>query len=184
MNIPRNIAHTETFRNKAEKIPRESYISPRFPPKVQRNGARRQKTRYESQLPATRSSANLFKYFKAFRKEKIPSDLKWGKEEAHSDAEKAVLFSDFFDSTYKTSSKFEEPISQDMFCPKFENVKFMRHEISNICSQLSVTKSKGPDNLPPILFREVSDHISASLFQILKKVSEPQPFLQFGKKLL
>ena len=146
--------------------------------------AQEDKTRYESQLAATRSSANLFKYFKAFKKEKIPSKLKWGKEEAHSDAEKARLFADFFASTYKTSSKFEEPISQDMFYPKFENIEFTRQEISNICSQLPVNKSKGPDNLPPILFREVSDHISASLFQIFKKVFQTSTFPSVWKEAI
>ena len=143
-------------------------------------------TRYESQLATTRSSANLFKYFKAFKKVKIPSKLKWGKEEAHSDTKKARLFADVFASSYKTSSKYEEPISQDMFYPKCENVEYTRQEIAiiNICCQLPVSTTKGPDNLRPILFREVSDHISASLFQIFKKCSKPQPFLQFGKKPL
>ena len=119
--------------------------------------AQEDKIRYESQLAATRSSANLFKYFKAFKKEKNPSKLKWGKEEAHSDAEKVRLFAGFFAST---------------------------QEISNICSELPVNKSKLPDNLPPILFREVSEHISASLFQIFKKVFQTSSFPSVWKEAI
>ena len=142
------------------------------------------KTRFESQLAATRSSANLFKYFKAFKKEKIPSKLKWEKEEAHSDAEKAKHFADFFASTYKTSSKIKEPISQDMFYPKLANVEFTRQEISNICSQVHVNKSKEPDNLPQIRFWEVSDHISSSLFQIFKEVFQTSNFPSVWKEAI
>ena len=61
---------------------------------------------------------------------------------------------------YETSSKFEEPISQDIFDPQFENGQFTKQKITNIHSQLPANESKTRRSAP-ILFRDVSDNISA-----------------------
>ena len=147
--------------------------------------AEEDKNKYESQLADSRSSTALFKYFKAFKKETLPAKLKWKENQADSDTEKAKLFADFFASTYSTSSKFEELSTlSDVFIPRFETIEFTRQEISTICSQLLLNKSKGPDQLPPVLFREASEQLSMSLYQIFKKALQTSVFPSTWKEAI
>ena len=57
MDIPRDMASTETFKDEAQTIPRDSYISPRIVPNIL---AQEDKIWYESHRAATWPFANLF----------------------------------------------------------------------------------------------------------------------------
>ena len=119
------------------------------------------KIEYEQNLAAERSTGKLFKYFRAFKK---------SIEKAENESEKIQPFSKFFASVYVQSSEFYERF-QDCSEIRFLCIlTFKETETESICEKLNVNKSKGPDELPPVLFRKCRKTIFHSFFQIFTKI--------------
>ena len=109
------------------------------------------KTDYEHPLTSAQSTGKLFKYFRAFHRSSLPSILKYKNEAADTDPLKAELFSRFFASVYVELCTFSEPAEPD-FNTVLDTISFTELELREICQSLITNKSKGLDDLPPVLF--------------------------------
>ena len=72
-----------------------------------------------------------------------------------SDKDKVDLIAKFFSSVYSNSSAIEFPrdLSADM--PVLKEISIETKELMEICKNLRVNKSKGPDELPPFLVHKL-----------------------------
>ena len=67
--------------------------------------------------------------------------------------------------------------------PTLENIDFSEQDIFEICKLLNVNKSKGPDDLPPFLFKN-AETLSHSIYQIFRKISQTCIFPACWKKAI
>ena len=141
------------------------------------------KVSYEESMAAKRSTGKLFKYFRAFQKSVLPSIMHYQNENADTDVSKAALFSKFFASVYVESSIFNENGCSNKNQPILENIDFSEQDIFEICKLLNVNKSKGPDDLPPFLFKN-AETLSHSIYQIFRKSSQTCIFPACWKKAI
>ena len=142
------------------------------------------KIEYEQNLAAERSTGKLFKYFRDFKKSNISSLVFYKNEKLENYSDEAQLFSKFFASVYVQSSEFYEPFQHGSENHFLSNLTFEETEIESICEKLNVNKSKGPDELPPVLFRKCRKTISHSFFQIFTKILQTSIFPDMRKKAL
>ena len=134
------------------------------------------KSQYETLLSNGRSTSALFKYFRSFTKGTLPSVMKYNDHEATNDQEKANLFADFFQDMYISSSDI--PVLNDnepSIYPIITDFDLSDSRISSVCEKLDVTKSRGIDSLPPILFRNCPS-IRHSLYQNFYKMKQTAKF--------
>ena len=84
--------------------------------------------------------------------------------------EQANLFAKFFNSAFIISSqpscleKQEHSIKQII-----HNIEPDRNLIAKLCNDLDLSKSRGPDLLPPVLFKRCSESLTPSLYHIIYK---------------
>ena len=114
------------------------------------------KADYEQSLASERSTVKLFKYFL--------NTLNYKNETADTDPLMAELLSKFFASVYIEWCTFSEPPGHDSNTV-FDTISFTELEIREICQSLKTNKSKGPDDLPPVLFIKTQASISHSIYQ-------------------
>ena len=136
---------------------------------------------YEENLASGRSTAKLFKHFRAFRKSDISSTLFYGTNSAHDDESKANLFAKFFDSVYIKSSAFCETLPTPA-TNILSDISIQEDEVAEICRNSELNKSKGPDNLPPVLLRSTCGNIAHSLCQTHRKIFQTSKFPNSWKK--
>ena len=141
------------------------------------------KIHYEENLASGRSTAKLFKHFRAFRKSDLPSTLFYGTNSAHDDESKANLFAKFFGSVYIKSSDFCETLPTPA-TNILSDISIQEDEVAEICRNLELNKSKGPDNLPPVLYRSTCGNIAHSLCQIYRKIFQTSKFPNSWKKAI
>ena len=92
---------------------------------------------------------------------------------------KPNYFRSFFASVYVQISEFCEPFQDCSEKCFLRNLTFEETEIESICENLNVNKSKGPNELPPVLFRKCRKTISYSLFQMFPKILQISFFPDF-----
>ena len=98
-------------------------------------------------------------------------------------SQKQLCFQFFFASVYVESSVFNENECSNKNQPILENIDFSEQDIFEICKLLNVNKSKGPDDLPPFLFKN-AETISHSIYQIFRKISQTCIFPACWKKAI
>ena len=127
---------------------------------------------YEEKLAEGRSTKRLFKYFKSLRGSgSIPPKLFWGSKSAESLSDQCCMFNEFFQSTF-TSSTPETPGSQSTVVSTFLNgYEVSSAAVGKVMISLDVTKSRGPDLLPPVLFKNTPT-LSKSLHQLFFKIQQ------------
>ena len=81
----------------------------------------------------------------------------------------------FFGTVFIKSSSVRENSSSQM-TRALSDLSIDENDVIEICSNLDVDKSKGPDCLPPILFRATSINIAYSLSQIYRKLLQTSIF--------
>ena len=145
-----------------------------------------EKSHYEAILSAGRSSSRLFKYFRTFQKSAIPASVFLDSDVATTQKHQAQLFSDYFSAQYIQSSPFDSS-SLDMDQAYTGNLihdfDLNRGKLELICVQLDVTKSRGPDALPPILFKRCVS-LAHSLHQLLYKIKQTSVYPDAWKQSL
>ena len=139
------------------------------------------KIQFEDKLAQRRSTSNLFKYFKAFRKSKLPPKMFYNEFNADSDKDKADLFAKFSSlvSSKSSSFKFSCDLSADM--PVLKEVSIETKEEMEVCKNSNVNKSKGPDEIPPFLVHKLCISLSPSLTQIYRKILQTDEYSKSWK---
>ena len=133
---------------------------------------------YETSLANRRNTSHLFKYFKSLRKSNpIPSSVNWGSVTAKTEFEQCHLFNDYFISVFSTDNvQFIEDRNHEI---KIQDFDASEKKIIQILKQLDITKSRGDDELPPVLFR--NSNISHSLAQLFYKIKQTGIFTDTWK---
>ena len=127
------------------------------------------KIAYEINLAHDRTTQKLFKYFQGFRKKNFPNTMKYNGEQAETNKSKANLFAKFFASVYIESSHFI-PVEEVNTCRILEQIQFDEKEVLILCKDAKTNKSRGPDDIPPLLFKKTCLSITHSLSQIFRKI--------------
>jgi hypothetical protein len=129
---------------------------------------------YESSLADGRNSKQIYKYLNCIRKSTpIPPTIRFGEKMADSDHTQAELFNEYFCSVYETHPVTDE---SPTIIPEatLEDFDTSPSTISSILKKLDTNKSRGPDNLPPALFKQTQSltrSISTTLFNKIKQTS-------------
>ena len=113
---------------------------------------------YEKQLFSTRRNQKIFKYLKSLQKENYPPRLTNSKTgmKASTDSEKANLFNVYFSNIVTdVHYKFFVPWPLQTYGNKALLID--RNSICLSLQSINIPKSKGPDQLPPILFKRTSE---------------------------
>ena len=161
----------------AQKIYTESHPKVLHLIKQTKTNAEMDKADYEQSPALEKSMGKLFKYFKAFYNSSLPSILKYKNETADTDPLKVELISKFFGVVYIESCTFSEPDSNTAL----DIISFTELEIREICQSLNTNKSKGPDDLPPVLFIKTQASLSHSIYQIFSKIIQNRRFPEYWK---
>ena len=139
------------------------------------------KITYEQNMAGERSTTMLFKYFRAFRKENLPKKMNYEKASADDDLSKANLFATYFASVYTHSTTFHQT-SENSDVKVISDNLFSEKEVMTICKDLKINKSKGPDGLPPLLFKKICLSIPHSLCQLYRKILQTGIFPDLWKQ--
>ena len=137
---------------------------------------------YEDNLFASRYKSKTFKYLKSFQKDPIPPKIEWPemKVSAVEDFERAELFNKYFtsivtDNDYKTF----EPSRSQVFGNEENEISELL--IKENLETLGVSKSRGADNIPPILFIKCSHSIAKSLSLLFQNIERLAKFPKLWK---
>ena len=125
---------------------------------------------YEEHLSDGRNTNRLFKFYRQLNRSSLPSSMFLANETHTTNLGKASLFAKFFSSVYFESTKFnpDQEIPECQF-PIITKLEVNLEEICQICDSLNISKSKGPDLLPPIVFAKCSNSLSKSVYQLISK---------------
>ena len=109
---------------------------------------------YEQKLFASRHKGRIYKYLKSLKKDSLQPVIKSEnlKLEASTDLEKANLFNNYF-ATVVTDDGYEnfEPSEQHNFGGN--GISITEDLIKTELKSLNISKSRGQDSIPPILFK-------------------------------
>ena len=122
---------------------------------------------YEARLFSTRNSQGIYKYFKSLRGSDLPTVLRWNEIKAFEDYDKAQLLNSYFCSVLNTKGATHW---RDTCDPVEKIFPITTEEIITAISSLSVSKSRGPDSVPPIVFIKLKHVLAPSLRNIFKNV--------------
>ena len=128
------------------------------------------RSEYEQNLSNSRDTKALFKYYRKFRNSELPSVMKFDNSVAKTLPEQANLFAKFFNSAFIISSqpscleKQEHSVKQII-----HDIEPDRNLIAKLCNDLDLSKSRGPDLLPRVLFKRCSESLTPSLYHIIYK---------------
>ena len=128
------------------------------------------RSKYEQHLSNSRDTKALFKYYRMFRNSDLPSVMKLDNSVAKTLPEQANLFAKFFNSAFIISSqpscleKQEHSVKQIM-----HKIEPDRNLIAKLCNDLDLSKLRGPDLLPSVLFKRCSESLTPSLYHIIYK---------------
>ena len=149
---------------------------------------------YETQLFQKGSFSELQKYLKTPTKANhIPQEVFLDDKIARTDAEKAELFNQYFQSvfteqTYTAEKRVAHPT------PLIDIIHFSQAEIKEAMSNLDVHKAKGPDSIGKEVLKNLSESLCKSLYMLFNliankchfpnewKTSELVPMFKDGNK--
>ena len=104
----------------------------------------------------------------------VPSEMYLDGEKARSDQDKAELFNRYFHSVY-SNIPYDSNLDSD-------NATLLNHfhfniiEIEDILKNLNINKSKGPDRMGNLLFKQLWSSISKSLMLLFNTIGNKQQF--------
>ena len=109
---------------------------------------------YESQLADSQSSSHCFKSFNLLKENsELPPLMKWGRKSVSSTPEVCKIFIKCFQSVFTTPSDLTNIYDCENFFLADYDIDL--EKISNFMQCLDVSKSKGHDCLPPVLFKRM-----------------------------
>ena len=131
----------------------------------------RDRQEYEEELISSRNRSRIFKYLKSFQNEKFSPEivhLDWNSV-AQSSKERAELFNTYFSSVV-TDEKYEKIDAPPLLEAGGQKIKFTEKEINKKLEMLVVTKSRGADGIPPILFKKTAKTVPKSIKSLFNNI--------------
>ena len=132
---------------------------------------------YEQKLFASRHKGRIYKYLKSLKKDSLPPVIKSEnlKREASTDLEKANLFNNYF-ATVVTDDGYEyfEPSEQHNFGEN--DILITEDLIKTELKSLNISKSRGQDSIPPLLFKRCGGSIAMSLKNLFCNIKRLRKF--------
>ena len=128
---------------------------------------------YEEKLSTTRSTDQMFKFYRSFKSTSIPCRVHYGDKVAQNPGDQATLFASFFEDNFNQPSmtpSVSEP--SPVSSTTIEDFDVSEFRIENVCNSLDMRKATGDDNLPATLFKNLSSSLSISLRQIFTKIKQ------------
>ena len=92
----------------------------------------------------------------------VPPQVKWNKDVAKCDAEKASLFNKCFCSVFNVSLVFKNSLNENRV---LNNFTVTEEAIVEILGSLDVSKSCGSDNFPAVVLRNCAKELTKSIFE-------------------
>ena len=138
------------------------------------------KAEFESSLAASRFNEKNFKYYRNLKLTEIPSSVSFKNEIVYGPFCQYSLFLQYFVSIFKISSSFVPNISPPLLS-LFADFDISQQTIEKICKNSDVHKTKGPDEIPTIVYKRCSRAVSESLNQIFYKTKKTVFFQVAGK---
>ena len=127
----------------------------------------------------SRSSSHFFKFFKSLKKNsELPAVMKWGQKSVSSTPEAGESFNKCFQSVFATPSDLTNFYGCENFLLDDNNITL--EKISNFMQCLDVSKSKGHDCLPPVLFKRM-DTLKTSIYGLFRTIKRTCTFPSFWK---
>ena len=131
--------------------------------------AERDKTDYQNILFSNRITNFLFKHFESMNKTaNIPDEFLLEKT-ANNMQDKAEPFSYPFQSVF-SHSQFDCTTGNPDGAPTLNNFATSKKLIRSILEETGITKSRGPDAIPPTFFQKLSEPMSNALHIIFKAI--------------
>ena len=122
---------------------------------------------YEQKRFASRHKGRIYKYLKSLKKDSLPPVIKSEnlKREASTDLEEANLFNNYF-ATVVTDDGYEyfEPSEQHDF--EENDISITEDIIKTQFKLFNISKSRGQDSIPPILFKRCGGSIAFAQISI------------------
>ena len=108
---------------------------------------------YQENVMFTRNTHLVFKHFKSLKKsETLPKTMIKDDIAVSKAKEKVNFLNEYFHSVFSPKSSFN---LSDMKCENtiLSNFSISKTQLNQIITELDITKSRGPDGLPPIVFQ-------------------------------
>lgn len=136
---------------------------------------------YQQSLLGTGNTDIIFKHLKSLNKSaSLPKVMTNGGVSATKANEKVSLLNEFFHSVFSPKSDFN---LDDIQCedPLLTDFDISESTIRELLLSLDVSKSRGPNGLPPSLFQKTANQMSAFLHAVFRNIKRLQKLPKIWK---
>ena len=125
---------------------------------------------YQNRLLGSRATGLIFKQLKSLTKDSnFPSELEYDGRTAYKTQNQASLFNLFFNSVFSAKEPFRiEDIKVEN--PTRTNFSISKANIKSFPLEIDITKTRGPNGIPPILYQRTSEQMSSTLHKVFKNI--------------
>ena len=125
---------------------------------------------YQNKLLGSRSTHRIFKHLKHLNKSAIiPLVVELNGRSAETDQQKAELFNEFFNSVFAPKTHFSKS-ELNYQTSSLSNFSISVKTISNFISDLDISKSRGPNGKPPVIYKYTNREMSKTLNVLFKNI--------------
>ena len=125
---------------------------------------------YQNNLLGSRSTHRIFKHLKHLNKSAIiPLVVELNGRSAETDQQKAELFNEFFNSVFAPKTHFSKS-ELNYQTSSLSNFSISVKTISNFISDLDISKSRGPNGKPPVIYKYTNREMSKTLNVLFKNI--------------
>ena len=128
-----------------------------------------ERCQYQQKLVTTRDTTVIFKHLKSLRKTVTqPQILSLEEETADSTQQKVVLLNRYFQSIFSETN--EDTVADDLPDPTLMNFDFSSKRIRAILTNIDVSKTRGPDNIPACFLKHLAESLSLFLSAAFRNI--------------
>ena len=135
---------------------------------------------YETKLFSGRNTGSIFEYIKSLKKDsQLPSVIRWNEVSADSNLRKANLFNDYFISVFTRNTLDVQLGESDSQLPDERDAsdyQINRDEVYSVLSNLDISRSRGEDQLPPVILRKLAIELTPSVFNVFRNIHRLDTF--------
>ena len=123
----------------------------------------------------------IFKHLKSLTKDSnFPSEMEYDGRTEYTTQNQASIFNLLFNSVFSA----KEPIRVEdikVANPTLTNLSISKANMKSILLELDITKTRGPNGIPPILYQRTSDQMSSRLHKVFKIIKRLKRLPKKGK---
>ena len=131
--------------------------------------AKEDRCQYQQKLVTPRNTTMIFKHLKNLRKTvTLLKKLSLEEETVDSTQQKVDLLNRYFQSVF--SEKTKDTVADDLPDPSLMNFGVRSKRIRAVLTNLDVSKTRGPDNLPPCFLKQRAEPLSLFLSAVFRNI--------------